>query len=82
MPAFHFPHPKISASNVQVQEYRDEFDNAVVPKMNEWPFAAKVSDLLRATVVCASGDDVYEAWQRISAPEGFDVREGHGRMSK
>ena len=36
--------------------------------------------MLRATVVCASGEGILEAWRRISAPDGFDILRGHGRL--
>ena len=58
----------------KVEEYSTEGD------CSEWPFVTKVGDLLRASIVCATGDDIYEAWSRVSG--GFDVREGRGRLSK
>ena len=57
-----------------MQEYADEHGE------DDWPFVKFVGDMLRASVVCTSMDGVADAWKRISSEDGFDVREGHGRL--
>ena len=58
---------------MKVHEYR-------LDKTSKWPHALSVGDVLRATIVCADGDTLLEAWSLISSPTGFDVRPGNGRL--
>ena len=40
----------------------------------------QVGDMLRATIVCADGKSVLEAWQRCSSADGFNITPEHGRL--
>ena len=40
---------------VKVHEYR-------LDKTSKWPHSLSVGDVLRATIVCADGDTLLEAW--------------------
>ena len=43
-----------------------------------WPYVQLIGDLLRATVVIKNFDLYANAWTSLS--EGFDVRDGNGRI--
>ena len=57
----------------KTQEYQAEAAQAYT-----WPFMRKIGDVVRATVVCSTTKQLWEAWKRIQ--QAFDVREGHGRL--
>ena len=59
---------------VKVCEYKAESEKDA----SEWPFIRKVGDVLRLTIICADGDALLLAVQRII--KVFDVREGNGRL--
>ena len=67
------PVKSIARMLMKVHEYR-------LNKTSKWPHALSVGDVLRATIVCADGDTLLEAWGLISSPTGFDVRPEHGRL--
>ena len=67
------PIKSIERMLVKVHEYR-------LDKTSKWPHSLSVGDVLRATIVCADGDTLLEAWTLISSPTGFDVRPGNGRL--
>ena len=52
------------------------------PDWTKWPHLQWVGDLLRASVLCMDFNRVAEAWRRVSSVDGFDVREGNGRLKK
>ena len=60
----------------KVLEYAEEFGHDIA----QWPFVQCVGDLVRASIVCADMDGVVAAWQRVESAQGFDVRDGHGRL--
>ena len=45
---------------------------------NMWPFIQLIGDLLRASVILGGVDALAGAWSTLS--EGFDVKDGHGRL--
>ena len=45
---------------------------------NMWPFIQLIGDLLRASVILGDFDAFADAWSTLS--DGFDVKDGHGRL--
>ena len=43
-----------------------------------WPFIQLIGDLLRASVILGDFDAFADAWSTLS--DGFDVKDGHGRL--
>ena len=68
------PVKNIDRTREKIREMRQEFGD----DMSKWPLVEMVGDLLRASVVCRTMDDVNTAWGVLE--EGFDVRPGHGRL--
>ena len=46
--------------------------------MGMWPFIQLIGDLLRASVILGDFDAFADAWSTLS--DGFDVKDGHGRL--
>ena len=46
--------------------------------LNMWPFTQLIGDLLRASVIVGSFDELAEVWPTLS--DGFDVKDGRGRL--
>ena len=67
------PVKSIARMLVKVNEYS-------LDETSKWPHSLSVGDVLRATIVCADGDHLLEAWTLIASPAGFDVRPGNGRL--
>ena len=61
----------LSRMQAKVKEYADEAKKS-------WPFVSQLGDILRGMIVCGTPAQLWAAWCAVR--DGFDVREGHGRL--